>query len=1509
MILYARWGRARLCPLLLCLALSFLASARVAAAQSTALYFDSQPGDYVGQGQRRTLTLADATFAVQALDVNSVRVTLTMPHIPHHWVLVLAAPSQVPLVLGSYEAARTHATAENPSLDFYGEGRGCNRVTGRYVIRELIVGSGGTVTSLAADFEQHCEDGNAGLFGAIRYNSSIADLRPFEGNYPTYQLTIAPPQHGRITGGGIDCGSGAAVCSVTYPVPTLVTLTATPDPGYGFNRWTGECGEDVTGIIRVNQRRQCGVLLDDQFDGTSQLFLDSQPGDYIGRGERRTFWPTSAIFSVFKNFRNGVNIGVRAPNYSYSWVMEFAAAGNVALTPGTYEAATRAAGLSSSSNGLSVSGAGSGCNVSTGRFVVLEIAYRPDGRILRFAADFEQHCEDMGPGLYGAIRYNSTIADANPFAGIYPLYQLSVSAVGDGRVSGGGLQCEAGTPACVLTLAAPARVPLTAEAEPGYLFAGWAGHCAGAAITSVHVNGPKQCSAAFEPRFSSSPRTFLYLHSQPGDGIGPGGDAGYSTASSQWIVTSDSGGNSVHVTVAGAAFYWRIDFSREAGQPLVAGTYGTARGFAGMLAPGLDVRGAGGGCNTATGRFVVLDLALGPNGIVQRFAADFEYHCEDVAPALFGAVRFNSSVSDAVPFGGAYPQPVLTIDTPVNGHVGGSGVDCGPTTPQCEVTLSTANHLTLMATPAPGYTFMGWTSDCSGGATTVLHLNGRKRCTAQFAPLVPTSPRTRLWWEMQAGNPIARREVLSLVNSHWTPKLLDDGNGILFTVENVGPMAVSTTRLQFQAPLGELLQPGRSYRNAKAVSSTAIAGVLLQGDPQSCGGGDFVIRELTLGPGNVVLSFAATFSLRCGAEVGPAVSGTVLYNSTFAVPITTLSVDPSSMRFGALHNRSVVTVVSAPQAVRLMLSRPGVGWNAAGDQPWIKIFPASGTGSASIAIALDMLGSHPAGVNATGKVNVMLEDGSAVSTTIEVNVSLHELGTTAKPFGSFDTPLPDTTGVTGAIPMTGWALDDIEVVGVTICRAPVAPEVTGVNPSCGGAAQIFVGNGVFIEGARPDVRGLFSAFPRSDIGGWGFMLLTNMLPNRGNGTFRFSAYAHDREGFVTLLGTRTMTCDNAHATAPFGAIDTPAQGETVSGSTYINFGWALTPMPKHIPSDGSTMMVYVDGAAAGVPSYNHYRSDIAGLFPGLANSNGAVGFSMLDTTALGNGLHTISWTATDSDGVTSGLGSRFFRVANGTGGAQTPGVISAAAALMASTSAIDTLRNDDTPIVARRGWDLDAPWRRYDGGDSAPTVLRGEELDRFEVALPTFGGETYSGYVRTGGGFAPLPAGSRLDAATGSFSWSPGVGFIGSYDLVFVRSRGTVPRTKRDLRVILQPKGSGHMGTQVVVDTPRPQQDAAQPFALAGWAIDLDAAAGTGVDALHVWAYPLTGGPPIFLGAADYGGSRPDVAAVHGPRFHASGYGLLVQGLTPGNYDLAVFAWSSVSNGFAPAQVVRVTAR
>jgi hypothetical protein len=248
------------------------------------------------------------------------------------------------------------------------------------------------------------------------------------------------------------------------------------------------------------------------------------------------------------------------------------------------------------------------------------------------------------------------------------------------------------------------------------------------------------------------------------------------------------------------------------------------------------------------------------------------------------------------------------------------------------------------------------------------------------------------------------------------------------------------------------------------------------------------------------------------------------------------------------------------------------------------------------------------------------------------------------PFGSFDTPAATSNG-SGSVGFTGWALAAAGITAVDIWREPNPGETAQLNN------LVFIGTAEFILGARPDVQGDYPNYLNSASAGWGFLLLTNELPSNtgttalGNGTYRIHALAHDTRGQTTDLGVKTLVVDNADSILPFGTIDTPAQGGVESG-TFVNFGWALTPVGKMIPTDGSTIWVFIDNQPVGHPVYNQYRVDVATLFPGYANSNGAIGYYYIDTTKLTNGLHSISWTVTDNAGATSGIGSRFFIVQN-----------------------------------------------------------------------------------------------------------------------------------------------------------------------------------------------------------------------------------------------------------------------
>jgi hypothetical protein len=107
-------------------------------------------------------------------------------------------------------------------------------------------------------------------------------------------------------------------------------------------------------------------------------------------------------------------------------------------------------------------------------------------------------------------------------------------------------------------------------------------------------------------------------------------------------------------------------------------------------------------------------------------------------------------------------------------------------------------------------------------------------------------------------------------------------------------------------------------------------------------------------------------------------------------------------------------------------------------------------------------------------------------------------------------------------------------------------------------------------------------------------------------------------------------------------------------------------------------------------------------------------------------------------------------------------------------------------------------------------------------------------------------------------------------------------------------------GAIMAIDSPAADSIVSQPFDVKGWAIDRGATTGTGVDAVHVWAYkdPGSNTPPVFVGAATYGVSRPDVGSLYGARFTPSGYALRVRGLTAGRYSLAVFSHSTATGTF-----------
>ena len=637
---------------------------------------------------------------------------------------------------------------------------------------------------------------------------------------------------------------------------------------------------------------------------------------------------------------------------------------------------------------------------------------------------------------------------------------------------------------------------------------------------------------------------------------------------------------------------------------------------------------------------------------------------------------------------------------------------------------------------------------------------------------------------------------------------------------------------------------------------------------------------------------------------------------------TLMTASPSTLRFEASKAGAggPFTAVTSPQTVTVSFAGTSSGWTAAANQPWVKLSPASGSGNGPFTASIaDPTNAINASTSLTAVITVTPTDTTIAAAQVTVSLVVDQTGaSTAPAFGSFDTPADGAVSLSGAIAVTGWALDDIGVNRVELYRNCVEA-IDRSRGACGAPASglapnyVYLGVGNFVTGARPDVEAAYGTQPQASRAGWGYLLLTNELPHQtsgavvgGQGTYVLTAVAVDQEGHKTVLGTKTITLDNDHATAPFGAIDTPDPGGTIPGTvapfndpnTYPNFGWAVTQAGKCIDvTSTASYGVQIDGVSRPLTLNTNWvaglsRSDIASSFSGLCNTANAGAVYYIHPSALGlaAGLHTLAWTVTDSAGKTAGIGSRFFSLVNSAGADVPSPVVASSAAMLAIAT---------RSLSAAIGPDDHQPFTTIvDGAVRVPSTSR---------VVIDLGGPVQAGAQVVNGATRALPPGSTLDAANGRFYWQPIVGFLGAFDFVFTTADGRVPVTI----TLVDPSLFAGRGLEMVIDLPVANSAIDGSLRVAGWALDPRSLSGSGIDTIHVWAYrrDVDDVAPQFLGVAALGGLRPDVEQIYGPQFDATGFELSTGALASGTYDLVVYGWSARTGGWEDARVVRVVVK
>jgi len=149
----------------------------------------SPSGDWIGQGANY-ITTNSAEFAVggstQRIDVSAFG-----------FLIQLDAPGSAVLTLGKYtNAVRYPFNGSLPGITIYGNGRGCNTVSGSFEILELHADGSGTIDRLWASFSHSCEGSMQALTGEVRFNSALAPAAPtprtlhVPADYATIQAAI-----------------------------------------------------------------------------------------------------------------------------------------------------------------------------------------------------------------------------------------------------------------------------------------------------------------------------------------------------------------------------------------------------------------------------------------------------------------------------------------------------------------------------------------------------------------------------------------------------------------------------------------------------------------------------------------------------------------------------------------------------------------------------------------------------------------------------------------------------------------------------------------------------------------------------------------------------------------------------------------------------------------------------------------------------------------------------------------------------------------------------------------------------------------------------------------------------------------------------------------------------------------------------------------------------------------------------------------------------------------------
>ena len=157
--------------------------------------------------------------------------------------------------MGVYENAARFPFQDpsQPGLSVSGDGRGCNTLTGRFEVNQVVYGANNEIDAFWATFEQHCEGAAPALRGEIRFNADVPVLvtAPFrtmvaENETATFDVAAFERTGGHVTLTASGLPPGA---EFTDNGDNTASFSWTPAPGQAGTyrlRFTGDNGQGGT---------------------------------------------------------------------------------------------------------------------------------------------------------------------------------------------------------------------------------------------------------------------------------------------------------------------------------------------------------------------------------------------------------------------------------------------------------------------------------------------------------------------------------------------------------------------------------------------------------------------------------------------------------------------------------------------------------------------------------------------------------------------------------------------------------------------------------------------------------------------------------------------------------------------------------------------------------------------------------------------------------------------------------------------------------------------------------------------------------------------------------------------------------------------------------------------------------------------------------------------------------------------------------------------------------------